>query len=190
MVAGVHICKPNIGTQGELYFYLNNTVVHSQNIDLSAENPYFGNGDSVKTSIIKKEGDTVTFNIGGIKQSFKSAVIEGMAVTEITFVFGKYGSALPLANNGLFYAKFVKNNQSVWRNVPNKFSAGDVARVDCRTGEITLNNAPAPEYGALGNDWENFCLTPGTNKVVVVYSDWVFDEYAPTFKLRYREVFL
>ena len=190
VVAGVHICKPNIGTQGELYFYLNNTVVHSQNIDLSADNPYFGNGDSVKTSIIKKEGDTVTFNIGGIKQSFKSAVIEEMAVTEITFVFGKYGSALPLANNGLFYAKFVKNNQSVWRNVPNKFSAGDVARVDCRTGEITLNNAPAPEYGALGNDWENFCLTPGTNKVVVVYSDWVFDEYAPTFKLRYREVFL
>lgn len=190
VVAGVHICKPNIGSQGELYFYLNNSVVHSQNIDLSENNPYFGNGDSVKTSIIKKEGNTVTFNIAGIKQSFKSEVIEDMKATEITFIFGQYGSSLPLSNDGLFYAKFVKNNQSVWRNVPNKFSAGDVAKVDCRTGEITLNDAPAPEYGALGNDWENFCLTPGENKVVVVYSDWVFDEYAPTFKMKYREVFL
>lgn len=190
IVAGVHICKPTIGSQGELYFYLNNAVVHTQSIDLSADNPYFGASDSVKTSIIKKEGDTVTFNIGGIKQSFKTSEIEEMVVTEITFIFGQYGSTLPLANNGLYYAKFIKNNQSNWRNIPNKFSAGDVVTVDCRTGEIAMNNAPAPEYGALGNDWENFYLKPGANKIVVVYSDWVFDEYAPTFKMKYREVFL
>ncbi len=190
IVAGVHICKPSIGSQGELYFYLNNAAVHTQSIDLSADNSHFGNGNAVKTSIIKKEGDTVTFNIGGIKQSFKLAAIEEMKVTEVTFVFGQYGSTLPLSCNGLYYVKFVKNNQSNWREVPNKFSAGDVATVDCRTGEIAINNAPAPEYGALGNDWESFCLKPGMNKIVVVYSDWVFDEYAPTFKMRYREVFL
>lgn len=189
IIAGVHICKPSIGSQGELYFYINNTAVHTQSIDLSADNAFFGE-NGVKTSYIKKEGATVTFNIGGVKQSFKVPAIENMAVSAITFIFGQYGSTVPLACNGLYYAKFVKNNRSNWRDVPNKFSAGDIVKVDCRKGEITVNNAPAPEYGALGNDWENFCLIPGNNKIIVVYSDWVFDEYAPTFKLRYREVFL
>lgn len=189
IVAGVHICKPAIGSQGELYFYINNTVVHTQSIDLSANNAYFS-GNGVKTSTIKKEGDTVTFNIGGIKQSFKVPSIANMAVTKISFIFGQYGSTLPLDCNGLYYVKFVKNNQSNWRNVANKFSAGDVVVVDCGSGEITVNNSPAPEYGALGNDFENFYLIHGANKIVVVYSDWVFDAYAPTFKLRYREVFL
>lgn len=189
IVAGVHLCKTSIGSQGELYFYINNTVVHTQNIDLSADNVYFGE-NGVKTSTIKKEGDTVTFNIGGVKQSFKVPSIADMAVTEISFIFGQYGSTLPLDCNGLYYVKFVKNNQSNWRNVANKFSAGDVVIVNCESGEITVNNSPAPEYGALGNDWENFYLIHGANKIVVVYSDWVFDEYAPTFKLRYREVFL
>ena len=74
--------------------------------------------------------------------------------------------------------------------MPNKFGANDVVEADCRNGKVLLNGVPSPDLGALGNDWEEFCLTPGLNQIGVSYSGWVEEEYAPTFKVRYREVFL
>ena len=61
---------------------------------------------------------------------------------------------------------------------------------DCKNGDIYLNGVLSPELGALGNDWEGFCLTPGLNQIGFAYSDWVTEKYAPTLKVRYREVFL
>ena len=61
---------------------------------------------------------------------------------------------------------------------------------DCRSAEVLLNDDPAPELGAPGNDWETFCLKPGVNQIGTAYSDWVLEAYKPTFKMRYREVFL
>ena len=49
---------------------------------------------------------------------------------------------------------------------------------------------PAPELGALGNDWENFYLTPGQNQIGFSYSDWVPAGYAPKMGVKYREVYL
>jgi hypothetical protein len=42
--------------------------------------------------------------------------------------------------------------------------------------------------GALGNDWEDFVLTPGLNQIGIACSEWV--ENAPAMKVRYRDVFL
>ena len=95
-----------------------------------------------------------------------------------------------LTFNGLHSAKFVKHNCQTLKNVPNKFGANDVLEADCRTGTILLNGIHSPELGALGNDWEEFVLTPGLNQIGVAYSEWVSDEYAPNMKVRYREVFL
>jgi hypothetical protein len=65
-----------------------------------------------------------------------------------------------------------------------------VLTADCKNGDIHLNGVLSPDLGALGNDWEGFYLTPGLNQIGVAYSDWVADGYAPTMKVRYREVFL
>ncbi|MBQ8528994.1 MAG: phage tail family protein, partial [Clostridia bacterium] len=61
---------------------------------------------------------------------------------------------------------------------------------DCKTGQIFLNGIATPALGALGNDWEDFTLTPGINQIGFSYSEWVEADYAPTFKVKYREVFL
>ena len=143
-----------------------------------------------KTSSITKQGGKVTFNIGGKKKSYSSIAISNAVVTDITITMTKYASKTPLSYNGLYWVKFVKNNCDTWRDIPNKFSANDVVVADCKDGEIYLNDAPAPELGALGNDWEEFYLSPGTNQIGISYSDWVTSQYAPSFKLRYREVFL
>jgi hypothetical protein len=106
------------------------------------------------------------------------------------FMFEQYSTTEALTYNGLYWAKFVKNNCNTFKDVPNKFSANDIVTANCKNGEIYLNGVHSPELGALGNDWEDFCLNPGLNQIGFAYSDWVPDEYAPTVKVRYREVFL
>ena len=78
----------------------------------------------------------------------------------------------------------------MWKDVPYKFGANDVVEADCNTGEILLNGVSNHSYGALGNDWEEFYLKPGLNQIGFSYSSWVEADYAPTFKVKYREVFL
>lgn len=194
IVAGVNVFKNANGKKANLRFYVNGKEVKTISIDLSKNNKYFGNNTSkitaVKTSIITKTGNKVEFNIGGIKRTFKDSSITNLAVNEITFFMGKYGTKPELSYNGLYWAKFVKNNCDTWEDIPNKFSSNDVVTADCRNGEVFLNDSPVPSLGALGNDWEDFFLTPGLNQIGYSYSGWVADDYAPNFKIRYREVFI
>lgn len=196
IVAGACIFKNTDGKAGKLRFYLNGKVAYTMNLDLSYYNKYFGNNSeskgitTVKTSSITKSGKTVTFNLGGIKKVFSDSAIADVETTQVVFSFEQCASSTPFAWNGLYWAKFVKNNCDTWKDVPNKFSASDVALADCKNGEVYLNDMRAPEMGALGNDWEEFYLERGLNHIGISYSDWVPDECAPIFKMRYREVFL
>lgn len=195
VVCGVNIFKGGSGKTATLRFYINGKY-YDQTMDLSLNNPYLGNNSeskgivTSKTCTITKTGDTITFNIGGIKETYKDSAIKDTPVHEVTFTITKFGTKTPLGFNGLYSVKFVKHNCDTWRDIRNKFSASDVVVADCKDGEIYLNNTEAPELGALGNDWEDFYLSPGLNQIGVSWSDWVPTGYEPTFKLRYREVYL
>ena len=196
ILAGVNIAKNADRKTANLDFYVNGKKVSTLIIDLSFNNPYFGNNSNsqgiitVKTSTITKTGKTVEFNIGGIKKTFNDSSITNTAATEITFMMSQYGTKPVLSYNGLYWAKFVKNNCDTYKDIPNKFSANDVVTADCKNGEIFLNGTLTPALGALGNDWEDFYLTPGLNLIGTSYSSWVSSYYAPAFKIRYREVFI
>ena len=190
-VAGVRIYKNTTGKNGNIVFYLNGSQVYSTIIDLSYYNKYFGSSaTSVQTSTVIKTGGAVNFSIGGYKKSFSSDAISAKKVTKITFTFEQYSSSPVFSYNGIFWAKFVKNNCEIYKDVPNKFSANDVVEADCKNGAIYLNGVNSPHLGALGNDWENFYLTPGLNQIGFAYSSWVADGCGPSVKVRYREVFL
>ena len=190
IVAGAAVWKSRAGTKGHIRFYVNGKVKQDVNISLAYANKYFGTGKSVKTCTITKSGGKITFNIGGVTRTFTDNAIKDTVVTQITFGIYKYGTLNPVKCNGLYWAKFVKVNVNQWRDAPNKFSTDDVLTADCRSAEVLLNDDPAPELGAPGNDWEAFCLKPGVNQIGTAYSDWVLEAYKPTFKMRYREVFL
>jgi hypothetical protein len=111
-------------------------------------------------------------------------------VNEVTFKFLQYKGKTALEKNGLLWVKFIKNNCDTWKELKNKFTANDVVEADCKTGAILLNGVDTPALGALGNDWEEFYLTPGLNQIGFAYSDWVNAAYAPAIKVKYREVFL
>lgn len=89
--------------------------------------------------------------------------------------------------NGVYSVKFVSHSVESWRNVPNKFGEGDVILANCKAGTILVNGVEMQGLGALGNDWEQFFLHPGTNQINCVYSNWA---EKPHFKLKYREVWL
>lgn len=187
IVAGAFLYKGSNGKTGKVIFYINGTAVETIDIDFSYGNKRFQAGVS---STITKTGDTVTFNLGGISRTFSNSAIRDMAIHEITFAFLQYAARPRLSFNGLYSAKFVKSNCQTWKDIPNKFSANDVLEADCQDGNVYLNGVLNQSLGALGNDWEGFCLTPGLNQIGFTYSDWVPAEYAPAFKVRYREVFL
>ena len=189
VVAGIRVVKNKAGKNAILFLHINGVSVLGTSIDLSYNNKYFGAAsNSVQTCSITKVGSKFTFNIGGLVKTYTNSAMANKAVTRVTFMFEKWGSSAALSYNGLYSAKFVKNNCNTWKDIPNKFSSNDVVTANCENGEIRLNGALAPELGALGNDWEGFVLTPGLNQIGFAYSDWVAS--APEIKVKYREVFL
>lgn len=187
MLAGIRVYKDTSGKSAKLCFYVNNKLLKTQDISMAHNNTTF---TPSTTTTITKRGDVVEYRIGSGIWRFKDEVIKDLAVTNITITFSKYGEKPALSHNGLCWVKFVKNNCETWKDIPNKFSANDVIEADCRTGAIRLNGLDASAYGALGNDWEGFYLTPGLNRIGFAYSDWVAKDHAPSFKVKYREVFL
>lgn len=187
IVAGVNVYKGATGKTANLRFYVNNTVKETITVDLSYNNKNFNISN---TSYINKSGNTVEFIVAGIKKVYNDPDITETAVNEVTFTFTAFESKARLSYNGLCWARFRKDKCDVWKDIPNKFSANDVVEADCKNGEILLNGVSAATYGALGNDWEEFCLKPGLNQIGFSYSEWVQDDYAPKFKVKYREVFI
>lgn len=195
ILVGVAVYKNVSGSKGSIRFYkYGGAIAKTVGIDLSYSNKYFGNNSgtitTVKTSTITKEGTTVRFNCGGYQYEYTDPNLAGKAATKITFLFANYSGRPALPFNGLYWAKFIKTNCDTYKDVPNKFSTNDVVTADCSDGSVALNGAPAPELGALGNDWEKFRLNPGSNYITTAYSDWVDPQYKPAFKIKYREVFL
>ena len=188
-VAGITISKSSKSSnKATMRFYVGTTAVHKSEVELVRGSKYFGK--SAGNSTIQKKGGTFVFKSGGKSVTVTKSDYADTKVTQMTFVFGAYGSTSGLEFNGIYWAKFIKDNCDTWKDIPNKFSANDVVEADCSNGKIYMNGAETPALGALGNDWEDFCLTPGLNQIGVAYSNWVDAECAPTFKVRYREVFL
>lgn len=190
-VAGIKIAKRNAGKTASLEFYVGGILINTTDIDIHHNNAFFGSSESAaKTTTITKVGNTITFAVASYKRQFVVDALKDTKVTQVTFMFYKHSERAALAYNGLYWAKFVKNNCTTSKDIPNKFSANDVLTADCKNGEIHLNGVLSPDLGALGNDWEGFYLEPGLNQIGIAYSDWVKSGYEPTMKVRYREVFL
>ena len=187
LLAGVSVEKSTAGKTAKIHFITNAKIYTFENVDIANGNNIFTDG---KQQSIRKQGDLFTFNVGGLCKSYRIANSAEIVVKEVVIGFEKIGKSDAIEHNGLFWVKFVKDYCDVWRDIPNKFSAGDVVEADCKSGEIFLNGKAAPELGALGNNWESFYLEPGLNQIGFAFSDWLKDDYIPACKVRYREVFL
>ncbi len=172
------------------------TEQYNSGIALGTYNSNFGwqkSGGSApkRTCIIKRKGNTFTFTAGSITKSY--TVTANAAYTNVkyvTFWFGKWGTDDPLGSIGLTSIKFNSDHWATNNDMKNKFGSNDVCVVDCEEAAIYLNNVDTPSLGAVGNNWEEFYLSPGANIIKVTWSSWVTNANKPTFSMKYRKVFL
>ena len=168
---------------------------------------------------LKKTGGKFEFNIAGLTYTYTDKALASLVAKKISFYMAQWGNKPALERLGVYTCTFTDNavqytvpttttteNISYLTNiidVVNTFGTNDVLIADCQSATVRLQSASdeteeeeqalgneRPDLGALGNDWEQFTLVQGENAVTTMYSDWVADEYKPTFKLRYRERFL
>ena len=214
-IAGASVHTRTQGSTGFVKMSVNGSDVETfSGIDLSFYGEYFGylqHGESPCNFDIRKDGSKFTFNIGGLTFSFMNESLANTVAKSVSIYIGKWSTSKAVSHMGVYACQFTSNSVTqtktteTWQQLTQKieaqntFTTNDVLVCDCSDGSIRLMNAYAtedvsgglhPELGALGNDWESFVLTKGTNQIGTMYSDWVTDAHKPTFTLRYRERFL
>ena len=186
VICSMHFTKSGDGSyNANVYNYVMGQNKNAMKWTASQGNKWFGSGGQCR---IRKNGDVFTFEANKAT-TFETRVAgtEDYAISEVSIFFDKK-KTLDAMNTCLIKNVQLNVYTEEWDDVPNKFSSGDVIIADCSSGQITVNGAAQYGLGALGNDWETFYLTNGVNTIKCVYSDWATT--APTFKLRYRKVYL
>lgn len=146
---------------------------------------------------IKKVGSKVTFKVGNLSErTFVDSDIDMIPAHDISFHFAKNKGMSALHTNAVASVKFTSSPSGAYKDVSNVFTAGDVVEADTFDASVYLKREGTeegnltPQLGALGNDWEEFSLQKGANTIVATWSDWVNEEYKPTLKILYNEVYL
>lgn len=183
-VASVTYFKNTKGSNEAMYhLYVNGKMRKYVSYTCQESNPITGSPGG--RSSITKFGGKFEFNIAGQVTSLEFPEMADIEVTEVSIFIGKWGNDNPIEQNSVYSVKFVSHSVDDWRDVPNKFSLGDVLKIDCTSGKVSLNGVESYGLGALGNDWEDFYLSPGINQIMCAWSDFATK---PSFKLKYREV--
>ncbi|WBM89751.1 hypothetical protein [Lacticaseibacillus phage P7.1] len=63
-------------------------------------------------------------------------------------------------------------NVSWYTNIRNRFSNGDVLKIDVANAKTYLNGSLDPTMHTLGNQWEQFKLPPGDTEIAITPSSW------------------
>lgn len=183
LICGVKIIKKANTTKCEVSFLFGaNTAIPTFKVLWS----------EIGESSMSKVGDTIKFNCGGVSRQYNVPGVGDLLANEITFHFLQYKSKGILENNCVYNCKLQRTSFDQYEDIKNIFAPGDVLTVNTQDAGVYLDEGsatiPATYLGALGNDWEDFYLTPGTNIIGTDYSD--FTASAPTFTIKYRERFI
>ncbi|MDS0491166.1 phage tail family protein [Lacticaseibacillus paracasei] len=63
-------------------------------------------------------------------------------------------------------------NVSWYTNIKNRFSNGDVLKIDVANAKTYLNGSLDPTMHTFGNQWEQFELPPGDTEIAITPSSW------------------
>lgn len=146
----------------------------------------------IGTCTMNKIDNKITFTVAGKTYSYANNNITDLIANEVTFHFMRNGTKTALGSNYVYNCKLQRFTFDNYEDIENIFSPGDVLTVNTEDAGVYLDDGsatiPATYLGALGNDWEDFYLVPGSNTIAVDYSD--FTTATPTFTIKYRERFL
>lgn len=139
---------------------------------------------------IRKEGRKLTFYWQGNYWSLNVPEVENMECRKIQISISQYGtrnlSGQYVKRNCFRALSFEKMNVEKWRDVPNRYSDGDVIFVDGAATKIYRNGMNITGDEITGSTY--FHAPPGNTKVQFFVSD--FCDPKPTITARIREAYL
>lgn len=180
VLAGFRVAKANTSNYGDVRLYVNGkSKLHydkdSKKVNLTYVKGIFGNENVFRSCSISKDATgKVTFKLGkldgGKAISFVDSGIADARAYKVVFGFYRYSAKPAFDWNGINSVLFRKSytENSALAEAP--FSATQVLVADSSTYEVSLDDVSTPEVGALGNDWEQMQLEPGTNEITTAFS--------------------
>lgn len=193
VICGYSLYKSDMsGNTAALEFWLNGKVIESKLFTPSGnqyENPFNGPRGNQD---ITKEGDRVRFYWDGVYSYKTDPAIKDMACTKIQVAFTQYyGRNLNpwgqyVTRNYLRNLIFQKMHVDKWKDIPNRYAAGDVVTIDGATTKVYRNGMNITGDEITGSKY--FLAPPGETKIQFSFSD--FCTPAPDVKAKIREAYL
>lgn len=87
---------------------------------------------------------------------------------------------------GIDALNFQKIGVEKWRDIPNRYPAGSVLRIDGNNSKFYVNGMPKPEDEIVGTQY--FKAPPGETNIQFGVSTWV--EQKPEIKAKIREAWI
>ncbi|NSI23469.1 distal tail protein Dit [Mediterraneibacter gnavus] len=172
------------------WFAPGNTLLRREEFQPTA---YEGNPFNLKMGChndFLKEGDKLRIFWYGKYYPFTIPEIKDMECEKIQIWIGQWGdrnlSNQYVTHNYLKSIWFRKDNVEKYRDVPNRYRAGDVVSIDGESTKVYVNGMPAKGDEINGSNYPK--VPPGTTEVQFCYSS--FSSPPPHIKAKIREVYL
>lgn len=184
-VAAVTYFKNAAGQNyGHVHMYINGKVYKEIDMECSYNNPITGRQAGMAS--ISKYGERFEFSVGGKTYPFNAPEMKDIEVMEVSVYFGRWGTNEPIGANLVYSMSFTSHSVEAWMDVPNRYKAGTVIKVDGHSGKIYVDGVVSMRDEVKGTKY--FLVPPGKTKIQFGYSD--FSSPPPAFKAYIREAYL
>lgn len=172
------------------WFAPGNTLIRREEFQPTA---YEGNPFNLKMGChndFLKEGEKLRIFWYGTYRDLTIPEIKDMECEKIQIWIGQWGDRnltnQCVTHNYLKSIWFRKDNVEKYRDVPNRYRAGDVVSIDGESTKVYVNGMPAKGDEINGSNYPK--VPPGTTEVQFCYSS--FSSPPPHIKAKIREVYL
>lgn len=190
MIAGVNWYKSDtVGNTGKYELWANGKKLRTYSYTTShlhSQNPWYWNWGHCD---LKKEGSKLTFYYWGSYPSYIIPEIEDLVCTKIQVSvkqYGNRGGTQFMTYAGIDELNFQKIGVEKWRDVPNRYPAGSILKIDGNESKFYVNEMLKQDDEILGTSY--FKAPPGEMNVQFGVSTWVTQK--PEVKARIREAWL
>ena len=160
-------------------------------VRVGKDNPISGlNGIGIG---IARFGDIYTFTLGEetyeIDASAYTSIMQGTNPKYVCVSLARVKGQQQMSGLGISLAQSISTGRTSADELASVMRASETIVVDCSTGEIRSNGRPKPALGSIDNNWMEFSLKPGFNRIEcsAVTSDDMGAK-PTTYTMTYREV--
>ncbi|ADA64785.1 Phage protein, tail component [Lactococcus lactis subsp. lactis KF147] len=134
-----------------------------------------------------KEGANFGFYWYGSRKTTYVPELENVEIAKVYLYIGQFKNSNKFINNlSIRGLNLMKNNVSVWSDIPNRYAAGSVVEIDMENDKIFTNGVATNKDFVKGGNF--FSLPPGESTLLISQS--TFNHTPPQVELTWKENYL